>query len=117
MRRRGYHRAVPLDLDAAVTEVPAGVRLAVRAQPRASREGIVGVIDDGTGGVALKVAVTAPPVEGEANAALVKLLAKLLGVPKRDVRVVSGESGRTKRIEIARVDRATVLGCLRSALK
>jgi uncharacterized protein len=109
--------AVPLDLDDAVTQMPRGVRLAVRAQPRASREGIVDVIDDGAGGVALKIAVTAPPVEGEANAALVKLLAKLLGVAKRDVRVVSGESGRTKRIEVVGVDRPTALALLRNALK
>jgi uncharacterized protein (TIGR00251 family) len=108
---------VPPDLDSAVTEVPGGVRLAVRAQPRASREGIVGVIDDGAGGVALKIAVTAPPVEGEANAAIVKLLAKVLGVPKRDVRVVAGESGRTKRIEVLGTDRPSVLACLQNALK
>ena len=100
---------MPLDPAAAVTSIAGGVRLAVRAQPRSSREGIVGLLDDGDGGFALKIAVTAPPVDGEANAALVKLLAKLLGVPKRDVRVASGETGRTKRIEVLGVDCDSVI--------
>jgi uncharacterized protein (TIGR00251 family) len=75
------------------------VRFAVRVSPRASREAIGGVHDG-----ALKIALTAPPVEGAANAALIALLAKALGVPKRAVRVVSGESSRQKRIEIDGVD-------------
>jgi len=57
-------------------------------------------MDDGRGGGVLKVAITAPPVEGEANAALVALFAKLFGVPKRDVSLVSGETGRNKTIEV-----------------
>jgi uncharacterized protein (TIGR00251 family) len=76
------------------------VRVRVRAQPRASRDAIVDVVDDGRGGVAVKVAVTAAPVEGEANAALVSLFAKLFGVPKRDVSISSGETGRNKAIEV-----------------
>ena len=108
---------MPLDPDAAVTAVAGGVRLAVRAQPRSSREAIVGVVDDGAGSVALKIAITAPPVDGEANAAIVKLIAKLLGVPKRDVRIASGETGRTKRIDVVGLDRPDVLARLRAALR
>ena len=70
-------------------------RFGVRVQPRAARTEIVGVHGD-----ALKVRVTAPPVGGAANAALVALLADALGVQKRDVRVVSGESSRSKIVEI-----------------
>ncbi len=91
---------------------PGGVRIAVRAQPRASRDAIVGPIhvggvgDDGRGGVALKVAVTAPPVEGEANEAIVRLLAKVLGVPRRQVTITGGETGRIKTVEVRGIDLA-----------
>lgn len=72
-----------------------GCTFRVRVSPRASREAIAGEHDG-----ALKVALTAPPVEGAANAALVKLLAKRLGVSKSAVRIVSGETGRNKRVEV-----------------
>ena len=82
---------------ALVVSVEAGaVSFAVRAQPRSSREAIEGVREG-----ALRVALTAPPVDGEANAALIALLAKALGVPKRDVAVVSGSTGRSKRVRVA----------------
>jgi hypothetical protein len=67
----------------------------VRLTPRASREEIVGLRD----GV-LQVRVTAPPVDGAANAALVRLLAKRLRVGRGAVRIVSGETARTKMIEV-----------------
>jgi len=70
-----------------------GVSLAVRVAPRASRNELVGV-EAG----ALKVRLTAPPVEGAANQALVKLLAKALGVAKGKVTVISGERSRNKRV-------------------
>lgn len=83
-----------------LAEVPDGVRIRVRAQPRASRSAVVGTIDDGRGGLALKVAVAAPPVEGAANAAIVELLADVLEVPRRAVVVARGESGRSKQVEV-----------------
>ena len=64
-------------------------------QPRASRDGVKGVREG-----ALEVSLTAPPVEGEANSALVAYLAKRLGVAKRDVRIVQGETGRNKVLEL-----------------
>ena len=70
-----------------------GVSLAVRVIPRASRNELAGV-EAG----ALKVRLTAPPVEGAANQALVKLLAKTLGVAKGKVSVASGERSRNKRV-------------------
>ena len=71
------------------------VRLSVRAQPRASRSEIVGELDG-----ALKVRLAAPPVDGEANRELVRFLAKRLGVARSRVSVVSGESGRSKVVEV-----------------
>ena len=56
----------------------------------------------------LKARVAAPPVEGEANAALVKLLAKALGVPRSGVRIASGETARVKILEIDGLDEAEV---------
>ena len=71
------------------------VRLSVRAQPRASRSELAGEHDG-----ALKVRLAAPPVEGEANRELERLLAKLLGVGRSRVRVVAGETGRNKVVEV-----------------
>lgn len=79
------------------------VRFGVRVSPRASRDAILGVHDG-----ALKVALTAPPVEGAANAALVALLAKALGVAKRAVTIAAGEASRQKRVQIEGVTAAEV---------
>lgn len=81
--------------DLVVEERDGAVRFTVRVSPRASREAILGVHDG-----ALKVALTAPPVDGAANAALIALLAKKLGVPKGGVRIASGESSRTKVVSV-----------------
>jgi uncharacterized protein (TIGR00251 family) len=75
------------------------VRFSVRLQPRASKNEIVGLQ-----GISLKVRVTAPPVEGMANDALVELLSKALKISRRNVCIVSGHSSRTKVIEICGVD-------------
>ena len=80
---------------------PATLRL--RVQPRASREAVLGWRD----GV-LRVAVTAPPVDGEANAAVRRLLARALGVPPTAVAVVRGEHGRDKLVQIAGLTEATL---------
>jgi len=72
------------------------VLLEVYVVPRASRAGVVGV----HGGI-LKVALLAPPVEGATNAALVALLAKRLGLDRRDVSIVAGLKSRHKRVALA----------------
>jgi uncharacterized protein (TIGR00251 family) len=82
------------------------VILAVRLTPRAGRDAIDGWALDGDGRPYLKVRVTAPPVEGEANQALVALLAKTLRRPRSAVTVVSGPTARLKRIDIAGVNQA-----------
>ena len=72
-----------------------GAVIEVRVMPRASRNGIVGR----EAGV-FKVKLTSPALEGKANKALIGLLSKKLGVPKRDVEILAGERSRTKRILI-----------------
>jgi hypothetical protein len=81
--------------DLQAREVDGAVRFAVRVTPRASRAAITGVH-----GGALKVSLTAPPVEGAANAALIELLADALAVPKRAVRIEHGDHNRQKTISI-----------------
>lgn len=75
-------------------------RLAVRLTPRGGRDRIDGWAEDEAGRPVLKVRVAAPPVEGEANAALLRLIAKALGAPKSAVRIVSGDTARVKQLEI-----------------
>jgi uncharacterized protein (TIGR00251 family) len=78
-----------------VRSVARGVRFEVRVQPRASRSEIVGEQQG-----ALRVRLAAPPVDGAANEALVELLADLLRVAKRNVRIVTGASSRRKVVEV-----------------
>jgi hypothetical protein len=78
-------------------------RIAVRVQPRSSKDEIAGEREG-----ALIVRVTAPPVEGRANDAVRKLLAKRLGIAPSRVTVVRGASGRDKLVEIDGMDAATV---------
>jgi len=91
-----------------VESTTTGVRFAVLVAPRASREAVLGEHDG-----ALKIALTAPPVDGAANDALVAYLAKRLSVPKRSVQLIGGASTRRKRIEVVGIDAAMVLALLR----
>jgi uncharacterized protein (TIGR00251 family) len=70
--------------------------LNLRVVPRASKDAIPGRLGD-----ALKVRIQAPPVEGKANAYLVKFLSKHWKIPRRDIEILSGETGRNKRIRIS----------------
>lgn len=83
-------------------------RLPVRLQPGAAREGIDGWDVDAEGRPVLKVRVRARPVEGEANAALVALVARTLGVPRRAVDLARGGQSRLKMLEIDGLDEAEV---------
>ena len=73
----------------------AGSRLAVRVIPRARKTAVDGVRDG-----RLLIRVAAPPVDRAANEALVALLAGILSVPRRAVRIVSGDTSRNKTIDI-----------------
>ena len=86
----------------AITATASGVCIDIRVAPRSSRDAVLG---EHAG--ALKIALTAPPVDGEANAALIAFLAKKLGVSARQVRIVFGERGKTKRIEVEGIDVGT----------
>jgi uncharacterized protein len=92
------------DLRMEVHEREGKVAFAVRVAPRSSRNATEGEYQG-----ALKVRLTAPPVDDRANDALRRLLAERLNVPISAVRIVSGEKSRTKRVEIAGVTRAQVL--------
>ena len=78
-----------------------GVALAVRLTPKGGRDGIDGIELLADGRSVLKVRVRAAPSEGEANAALVRLVAKAIGVPPRDVTLVAGDTARIKRLVIS----------------
>lgn len=78
-----------------------GVRVAVRLTPRAGADRLVGVTHLADGAAVLKVAVTAPPADGRANEALLRLLAKEWAVPQRDLAIVGGSKSRSKIVRIA----------------
>jgi len=88
------------------------VSLRVRVQPRSSREEVTGMREG-----ALLVRLTAPPVAGQANAALVRLLARILGLPVSSVVVRQGRSGRDKVVELTGADLATVQARLSERLE
>lgn len=71
-------------------------RIEVRVTPRASRDGLAGVDEAGR----LRVRLTAPPADGAANEALVRLLARRLRVPRSRVRILRGAGARNKLIEV-----------------
>lgn len=99
------------DVAARALSLRAGVLLIdVQVQPRASRSGIVGLVAD-----RLKVALTAPPVDGAANEALIELLARQLGVSRGRVCIERGQTGRKKTVAISGADEA-LLAALRAAV-
>jgi uncharacterized protein (TIGR00251 family) len=76
-------------------ETSSGITFAVRLQPRARRNAIVGELGD-----ALKIALTAPPVDGRANEACIDYFAKLLNLPRSSITIASGQSSRNKVIRV-----------------
>jgi uncharacterized protein (TIGR00251 family) len=88
-------------------EVPGAVVLEVLVQPRSSRTRAVGEHDG-----RLKIQLAAPPVDGEANLALVEFLAGELGVRKGDVAIERGETGRRKSVRVTGVGAAAVRAAL-----
>ncbi len=76
-----------------------GVVFKIFVQPRSSKNIIVGVHGD-----ALKIKLTAPPVEGAANKACIRFLSKSLNIPKSNLEIISGQTNRTKRVLIISED-------------
>jgi uncharacterized protein len=84
-----------------IKETNAGVQFAVRVIPGASKNEVAGIQDG-----ALKIKLTAPPVEGKANRACIDFLAGLLGVRRSALAIASGEKSRKKTVTVARITRA-----------
>jgi uncharacterized protein len=80
-----------------------GSALAVRVTPRASRNEIVELLDDGT----IKVRIASPPSDNEANDALIGFLSDVLGVPRSRLDIVAGVTGRDKLISVVDMDAET----------
>ena len=91
-----------------ITEAAGAVTLGVRVAPRASRDAIEGEYQG-----ALKVRVTAPPVDDRANDALRRLLAERLKVPLSAVKILAGEKSRSKRVQISGVTREQVMSLVK----
>ena len=93
-------------------DTPRGAAVTVRVTPRAGRTAIAGARE----GVLL-VRLAAAPVDGAANDALLALMAETLGVPRRDVAIVAGERGRTKRLIVTGRDAAALDAALAPLLR
>lgn len=78
-----------------ISASPGGTIVDIRVIPRAGKSAIAGTRDD-----AILVRLNAPPVDGAANSELIRLLAAVLDVPRRNVQIVSGERSRGKRVRI-----------------
>jgi len=78
-----------------IRDTAAGATFSVKVQPRAKKNAIIGAVGD-----AMKLALTAPPVEGRANEACIEFFANLLDVPRSSVTIASGETSRNKVIRV-----------------
>ncbi len=81
-----------------------GSALTIRVTPRASHNQVSDILDDGT----VKIRLTAPPVEGKANEALVSFLSEVLNVPHSKIEIIAGSTGRDKLVSIQDMDAETV---------
>ena len=79
---------------------PEGLLLTVRVTPKGGRDAVDGIAELADGSCVLKVRVRAAASEGEANAAVIRVVAAALGVPGRAVEIVAGGRGRVKRLQV-----------------
>jgi uncharacterized protein (TIGR00251 family) len=91
-----------------IRDTPSGATFQVKVHPRARKNAITG-----TAGEALKLALTAPPVDGRANEACMAFLAELLNVSRSSVTIAAGESSRNKVIRVRGLSAAEVAARLR----
>ena len=92
-----------------IRDTPSGATFQIKVQPRARKDAIAGEIGD-----ALKIALTAPPLEGRANEACIAFFAELLNVARSSVTIAAGETSRNKLIRIKGLSAAQVEAKLRS---
>jgi uncharacterized protein (TIGR00251 family) len=86
-----------------IQESAKGISFAVKVHPRARKNAITGVIGD-----ALKLSITAAPVEGKANQAVIEFFADLFAIPRSSVTIASGETSRNKVVLISGLSRGSV---------
>jgi len=87
-----------------IQETEHGIRFEVRVLPRASKNEVIGEVEG-----AVKIKLTAAPLEGEANQALISFLAKISGVARKNVTIIKGETSRHKLVEITGIDKTEFL--------
>ena len=95
-----------------VNDTAAGATFAVKVQPRARKNAILGELGD-----ALRVALTAPPVEGRANQACIAFFAEVLKVPPSSITIAAGQTSRRKLIRVAGSSAAALRHRLGAVLK
>ena len=93
-----------------LVEKDGAVRFEVHAKPRAKKSKIVGERGD-----AVEIALAAPPVDGAANEELVRFVAKVLDVPKRDIELVRGDTSRAKLVAVTGLTAGEIETRLRAA--
>lgn len=84
-------------------ETTSGIRFAVKVQPRARKNAITGSVGD-----ALKLSLTAPPVEGKANQAVIEFLADFFDIPRSSVTIATGETSRLKTVRITGISKEAI---------
>ncbi len=82
----------------------------VRIHPRAKKNGISGILDDGT----IKISLTAPPADGKANQQLINLLSNLLEIDKSDIDIISGKTARNKLVRLKNCPNKEIINKLKS---
>jgi uncharacterized protein len=86
-----------------VRDTPDGATFAVKVHPRARKNAITGVVGD-----ALKLSLTAPPLEGRANHAVIEFFADFFEIPRSSVTIASGATSRTKVLRVAGLSKAAI---------
>lgn len=94
-----------------IHKTPDGITFSVKAHPRAKKNAITGEVGD-----ALKLSLTAPPINGKANEACIEFFANLLKVPRSSVTIASGHTSRRKVIRVAGVSPQQLLDKLNSSI-
>jgi len=93
-------------------DLPGGMTVKVKVQPRAAKNEICGIMED-----ALRLRLTSPPVDGEANAACAAFLAHFVGVAKSKVTILHGHTSRSKTLKIDGISKAQFLDRLKTIIK